>query len=136
MVWLTLTHLVREVDGEVCQAVVLLPVPPDHGILYLTVPGRLLCEDGRVEGNGLGGAKELLRIVVQDRDPHNDGERAQVHLVPVQLQLDVLPDHLQDGKLPWSSALTPPGQGGVGNVLKWNGLYCLVITIGLMVSIL
>ena len=64
MVCLTLPHLVREVDGEVCQAVVLLPVPPDHGILYLTVPGRLLCEDGRVEGNGLGGAKELLRIVV------------------------------------------------------------------------
>ena len=78
-----------------------------------------------------------MRIVVQDRDPHNNWERTQVHLVPVQLQLDVLPDLPQDGKLPWSSALTPPGQDGVvGNVLEWNGLYCLVITIGLMVFIL
>ena len=87
------------------------PLPPDHGILYLTVPGRLLCEDGRVEGNGVGGAKELGRIVVQDRDPHNDEERAQVHLVPVQLQLDVLPDLPQDGKLPGSSAMTEVGGG-------------------------
>ena len=51
--------LVREVGGEV--PVVLLLVPPDHGVLYLIVSGHLLCEDLPQDGK-LSGSSAMTEV--------------------------------------------------------------------------
>ena len=76
----------REIDGEVSEAVILRPVSPNHVVLYLTVPtaviihglqlGEYGCVDRGVllQGEGVRCPKELGRVVIQVGHSHDDGD--------------------------------------------------------------